>query len=76
MNISDNYNDMATAIQWFYDKQATITKNTNSYDDTTGLYSRAETETITVNCNVQPLDKQGLYYRKNNRLGLLLHRLY
>ena len=56
MNISDNYNDMATAIQWFYDKQATITKNTNSYDDTTGLYSRAETETITVNFNVQPLD--------------------
>lgn len=56
MNIYDNYNDMATAIQWFYDKQATITKNTNSYDDTTGLYSRAETETITVNCNVQPLD--------------------
>ena len=37
MNISDNYNDMATAIQWFYDKQATITKNTNSYDDTTGF---------------------------------------
>ena len=31
-------------------------KNANSYDDTTGLYSRAETETITVNCNVQPLD--------------------
>lgn len=56
MNIYDIYPDMATAIQWFFDKQATITKNTNSYDAETGLYSRAETETITVNCNVQPLD--------------------
>ena len=56
MNISDNYNDMATAMQYFFDKQVTITKNTNTYDDETGMYSRAETDTITINCNVQTLD--------------------
>lgn len=56
MNVSDNYNDMATAMQYFFDKQVTISKNTNAYDENTGMYSRAESETITINCNVQPLD--------------------
>ena len=56
MNIADCYNSMSQAIQWYYDKQITIRKKANTYDDVTGMYSRTGSDTITVNCNVQSLD--------------------
>ena len=43
-------------MNWFYTKEITIRKNNNTYDDETGMYSRNETQTITISCDVQPLD--------------------
>ena len=45
-------------MNWFYNKTITFQKVINAYDDETGMYSRSESETITVCCDVQPLDTQ------------------
>lgn len=45
-------------MDWFYTKEITLTKNVNAYDETTGMYSRNTTESITISCDVQPLDTE------------------
>ena len=45
-------------MNWFYNKTITFQKNINTFDDETGMYSQSASETITVCCDVQPLDTQ------------------
>ena len=43
-------------MDWFYDKIITITTNTSVYDAETGLFDNAENVTLTIPCDIQPLD--------------------
>ena len=43
-------------MNWFYDKVITITANTSVYDAETGLFDNAENVTLTIPCDIQPLD--------------------
>lgn len=43
-------------MNWFYNKTITFRKDVNTYNEDTGMYAHTENETITVCCDVQPLD--------------------
>ena len=43
-------------MKWFYDKEIQIGTRNGGLDEDTGLYSKGELESFTINCDVQPLD--------------------